>query len=294
MTTSSPSITLVQTTNAEFRAWGLAVSTALGAIGLTQTSDTGQINWTTVATPAGASASQGYEIWRFNDTLQATKPLFFKIEYGSGGAATSPAIWMTVGAGSDGAGTITGAAIMTRAQKTFNSGVATAFTSYFCYSTTLGALWFFIRGTNGQWMHAIMRTCDTDETPNSEGVHIGTSNTNYGGGSGTSYLWRYDTNVQLNPTGWWGIPGTASSMVTLNTGLDSAVFQFWAWVNKVVWFPGVLGCLNTDYGAFTTVLATPYTTQRTYIALTGNTASGGPTSTDNQGQAACKALWLWE
>jgi hypothetical protein len=97
-----------QATDAEFRAWGLAISTALAAVGLVKTADSGQIDWLTVLKPAGAGASQGYEIWRFNDALQATASVFLKIEYGSGTNLAYPSVWVTIGRGSDGAGTLTG------------------------------------------------------------------------------------------------------------------------------------------------------------------------------------------
>lgn len=94
-------------TDAEFRTWGGGVSAAIAAVGLVKTADTGQINWTTVLTPPGASTYQGYEIWRFNDSVQATAPIFFKLEYGSGSTTGRPAFRLTVGKGSDGAGTLT-------------------------------------------------------------------------------------------------------------------------------------------------------------------------------------------
>lgn len=94
--------------DAELRSWGSAVSAQLAACGLVQTADTGQINWATVTKPAAGATPAGYEIWRFNDALQATKPVFIKVEYGTGGAATFCAMWLTVGTGTNGAGTLSG------------------------------------------------------------------------------------------------------------------------------------------------------------------------------------------
>jgi hypothetical protein len=74
---------------------------------MVQTADTGQINWATVLKPTAINTKQGYEVWRFNDALHATAPLFVKFEYGSGGTAVVPAVWVTLGKGSDGAGAIT-------------------------------------------------------------------------------------------------------------------------------------------------------------------------------------------
>lgn len=96
------------TTDAEFRAFGSTINAQLAAMGLIQTADTGQINWVTVAKPAGANGNAGYEIWRFADALQATSPIFIKLEYGTGGISTCPGIWVTVGRASSGAGALVG------------------------------------------------------------------------------------------------------------------------------------------------------------------------------------------
>lgn len=98
----------INSSNALFRAWGSGISTALAAVGLVKTADTGQIDWATVVAAAPANTQQGYEIWRFNDSLQATAPIFLRIAYGSGSATAMPSLWFTIGKGSDGAGTITG------------------------------------------------------------------------------------------------------------------------------------------------------------------------------------------
>ncbi|MCB1713466.1 MAG: hypothetical protein KDH96_13660, partial [Candidatus Riesia sp.] len=66
-------------TDALFRDWGSKLSAAIQAVGLVKTGDTGQINWSTVTVGTGI---RGYEIFRFNDSLQATTPVFIKIEYG--------------------------------------------------------------------------------------------------------------------------------------------------------------------------------------------------------------------
>ena len=95
--------------DANFRTWGSYIAARLGAVGLVQTGDTGQINWTTVLAPTLASTFQGYEIWRFADTLQATAPVYIKIEYGSSTtSANNPGVRISFGSGSNGSGTLTG------------------------------------------------------------------------------------------------------------------------------------------------------------------------------------------
>lgn len=94
--------------DAAFRAWGGGLSAAFAAVGMVKTADTGQINWITVTAPVSGSTYMGYEVWRFNDSLQGTYPLYFKIEYGCATSATNPSWRWTIGKGSDGTGTITG------------------------------------------------------------------------------------------------------------------------------------------------------------------------------------------
>jgi hypothetical protein len=72
------------TLDSDFRSWGSGLSAQLAAIGLVKTSDTGQIDWTTVLKPTSSGQIRGFEIWRFNDALQATKPVFIRLDYGSG------------------------------------------------------------------------------------------------------------------------------------------------------------------------------------------------------------------
>ncbi len=110
MTTATTFANAAITNDATFRAWGTVVSAAFASAGLVQTSDTGQINWTTVLKPTAAITLAGYEIWRFNDSLQGTAPIFLKISYYSGQntSGNSPALRVTVGTGSNGTGAITG------------------------------------------------------------------------------------------------------------------------------------------------------------------------------------------
>lgn len=92
------------TSAATFRAYGLAISNAIAAAGWVKTADTGQIDWATVANP-GTNTVAGYEIWRMADSLQATRPVFMKVEYGRNQQG-GPGIWLTVGTATDGAGTL--------------------------------------------------------------------------------------------------------------------------------------------------------------------------------------------
>jgi hypothetical protein len=148
------------TTDAGFRVIGSNISSNLGSVNpgiLTQTADTGQANWAT-ATRAGVP----YEIWKFTDSIGT---LYFKIEYGA--VSTQFAMFLTIGTGSNGSGTITGI-LSTREQ--LNCGNApisttTPYSSFMC--CTNGALWLLagsgatitVSGTAPAFF-AFLRTCD--------------------------------------------------------------------------------------------------------------------------------------
>ena len=94
-------------TDANFRLWGKAISDQL-VTSWSLVPDSGDLDWTTITTPAAINTAQGYEIWKSNDAGGGLSNIYFKIEYGSGNNAANPSIWLTVGFASDGAGIITG------------------------------------------------------------------------------------------------------------------------------------------------------------------------------------------
>lgn len=172
MTTATTNTPVSNASSATFQAWITEMTTQLTAVGLTQTADTGQINPATVALPGTSPTVAGYQIWRFNDTLQATSPIFIKIEYGTGATVASPGIIISTGQGSNGSGTLTGT-LTTRAlltPNTLNSTVTNA-PAFWIYNATYGVLacaWKF--GVNSSNVSAsvpvggfiIERSCDTN------------------------------------------------------------------------------------------------------------------------------------
>ncbi len=102
MTASIWNSSFSNASDSAFRAWGSALASQItGSERLTQTADTGQINWSTVIAPS--SASGGYEIYSSSDVLTT---FYIKMEFGD--ASGTPKLWITVGTNTDGAGTITG------------------------------------------------------------------------------------------------------------------------------------------------------------------------------------------
>lgn len=108
MSAVSQGIVPLHGSDAQFQTWGAQVNAALTAAGLTNTSDTGQINWSTVVR-ATSNTDAGYEIWRLNDTLQASRPCFLKFRYGTTSSTDRPRLLVDIGEGSNGSGSLTGA-----------------------------------------------------------------------------------------------------------------------------------------------------------------------------------------
>jgi len=273
MTADSRSIFLVQTTDAEFRAWGSAINAALTAIGLVQTSDTGQINWTTVTRAVGSNTAQGYEIWRMNDTSQSTCPIYLKLEYGSGSAAANPSMWITVGTGSNGSGSITGTTIQARSQFANTSGADSApRTMYACAQD--GVFWIVLCGGAGTPLigagFGFSRFCNANGVANTDGGYLW-----YYGFNSTSpnhIIWYRPGSVvrTASPT----IPAIPSGGTSGVYGANVAVYESVAWSDRPCRVFGLLGAWRADFSPGATVVITAYGSSRTFIGLNGTRGPG--------------------
>jgi len=106
--TDSVNLKPSNSSSALFRLWAQFVEDTLVTTGgWVVTSDTGQLTIASATAPAALNTKVGYRVYRMADTLQATKPVFLRIDYGSSAATNTPGMWLTIGEGSDGAGTIT-------------------------------------------------------------------------------------------------------------------------------------------------------------------------------------------
>lgn len=93
------------------RATGAALRTMFETMGFVRTADTGQIDWTTVNSGGATNDVKGYEVWRFDDALQATRPVFFKVQYVNGisyGSGYALRVLIEFGTASNGSGTLSG------------------------------------------------------------------------------------------------------------------------------------------------------------------------------------------
>lgn len=289
------------TTDAKFRTWGLACSTALQACGLVKTSDTGQINWVTVTKPVATNTKAGYEIYRFSDTLQATKPVFIRIDYGSGAVASgnAPGTWITVGTSTDGAGTITG--LNTGTLQGYSNGNAptnTAMAYYFTHTSNGYALFQFGNGPSGvpgiqnAGFFVVARTVNKT-TGAATGDGVGLMRIAYAGGpSHLQYGLDFNTSTFFTGIG----PQTAlpTYSTSLSTASSTVVAKTYLMLSQLHGFSGTMSYFPFDTGAPTTFTASPFGTSHTYI--TWNSALTGSFYADlslaaNSTYIACATIW---
>lgn len=92
-------------TLANFKAWAQFISNFFTTAGWTQTTDTGQVNWSTIASVPTSSGTAVYEVWKSADAGSTACPIYIKVEYYS--SSNSPSTFFTVGTGNtDGAGNL--------------------------------------------------------------------------------------------------------------------------------------------------------------------------------------------
>jgi hypothetical protein len=108
----SNTLTFSTQTNAEVQANIQFIIDALTNGGWIQTSDTGQINVGSVTATNVNNHQYGYVVFRMNDALQTTAPVFIKIVFANGSNQLNSlgvfSVFLFIGQGSDGSGNLTG------------------------------------------------------------------------------------------------------------------------------------------------------------------------------------------
>lgn len=300
MTTSSTVVDFSSfTTDAKFRTWGAACKAGLAAAGFVQTSDTGQIDWTTVTKPVATNTVAGYEIWRFADALQATKPIYFKVSYGSGGVASgnSPSATVQVGTGSNGTGTITGNNV-TSAQG-YSGSTAPANTTGkvdFCFVSSIGyGLLNFgyslnSTGTLGGIPGGIFII---ERSKDSSGAATGSAVGLTAGTYASSLTWN-DRSVNFDTATTFATNrpihcGAPNVSYSLASGADVPLYRHYIGAGILYRAIGRLSYYGTDIADGTTFSTTAFgSTAHTYRAWT---PGGGA---DSSGSAAISLAWIWE
>ena len=254
-------------TDADFRAWGLAMSDAMTAVDLTKTADSGQIDWATVS-KASASSVAGYEIRYLDDSLHGTCPIYVKIEWGTGSSTSRPLMFLTAGTGSDGSGNITGTAILVRTQIGNNTaaGVINDFPGAACgvegaawvaWGSAGGAATAFLLGIG------IHRTCDPDGTPNANGAYL------WWVGSSSQYIGgRHYHRVGANAVTAYGVKGLGDgARDSLNRGNIVYTLPAMIFTDKPEPVVGLRGIYAYDFEYGTTFVQVVQGQARTFFPL---------------------------
>ena len=261
-------VTNTITTNAQFRTWGLIYAAKFASMGWVQSAEAGQIDWAAVATPGVINTVAGYEIWHFNDALQATVPIFLKIEYGAGAAVANGSLWITVGTGSTGIGGLTG--IVSTRQQVQCTATAGAISHYWSGDTNRGTI-AVVGAAAATSMHlGIERTVDNVGALTGEGILLVYRGTSAWG----QQAWNYATGPY---TATWelslGCMGAAVAPFGV-TGLQVAVYPVYH--NKGVFCNPGYNCMmyeNAVVGALATISFNVYGAAHTYVTL-GSTCFG--------------------
>jgi hypothetical protein len=257
------------TTDAAFRVWGLAYNSKLASMGLVQTADTGQINWTTVLAATLANTVQGYEIWRFADTLQATAPVFLKIEYGSGALASAGSLWVQLGSGSNGAGGLTG--VLSIRQQITAVATATAITHFWSGDTNRVAIAAVGAGATTSMLFSIERSVDAAGALTAEACLL----CYRGSGAWGQIAWNCVTGCP----GLWetSLGAMGAALAPFGTfGAQIAVYPVFH--NKGIFFPPGLNVMlyeNALVTALSPIAFTQYAATHTFMPL-GSTGFGSP------------------
>jgi hypothetical protein len=104
MATSQQFLVCDSSTLANFKQWAQAISAFFTTATWTQSTDTGQVNWSTISSVPGSGAYV-YEVWQPNDGLTN---FYVKVEYGNISGTNSPGLRLTISTSTNGAGTATG------------------------------------------------------------------------------------------------------------------------------------------------------------------------------------------
>jgi hypothetical protein len=262
------------TTDATFRAWGSAVSANLATVGLIQTADTGQIDWATVT--MGGAGVDGYEIWRFNDALQATAPVFMKIGYGNANLTTVPGVYLQVGTGSDGSGGLTGT-VTTGNPKVGYTNSGGSVTPKACAMAYNGGSFAFLGfeqtvAPNPQMFMAVSRT------DNSSGIYDGSglqvyyfANASYAVLTTQALNYPAATALTVASEGNYSFVPGSINLTTTQVGVNPQVYAHWASLPGTALIPGMVTVMATDVVANTTFsVAIAGATARTYLRLDAN------------------------
>lgn len=226
MTTFNQAVKTYVQSDAEFRTLYGYIRTALTNFGWVQTSDTGQVNPSTMTYPGSNNLDAGYECWRMNDSLQATRPFGMKIRPGRGTANGVMRIAVSFSMSNfTGSGTFEGTETTTHNQETCQApstraiGDTTQFNIWASGDTNRFVFAFFpdTLAAGFGTMLGIERTHNSDGSDNGNGItgYSAWFKQNINNWYGLQKPWADNgTNAfrtNNSAAGFWTFPGAAGS-----------------------------------------------------------------------------------
>jgi len=292
----------LQHTNAtDFRLWGKNFSDALSTSGLVQTADTGQIDWGTVPFPASGGTG-GYEMYAFTSAMQATRPYFLKVEYGtSWGYANRPRLSITVCTKTDGAGGVVGLYCGAESVNNRSILIPNASETFISHSADdqIAILWG-VRSASS-YPNACMgvligRPVDDAGLVVSDGLYLAFTEAN----SGASWNWaqfiQVPTLVQAVSNCSAGCQVIPGFVATTSRGLEIQTFRHFFSAGRPRNVPVCVSYLDAEMPPNSEFdLAVIPGVSRHYLALGGAawafSLGCGGASNDNQARAVLAVLW---
>jgi hypothetical protein len=323
------------TNDVTFNAWVARFVQALGDCGLTQTADTGQSTFNgspLVPLPGAIDTSAGYQIWTTPSLAGSPEnKLYLKFGFGTQNQTAKPAVFLEVGTGTDGAGTITGPAQDSHRADNFmecynvsNAGTTGPGPCYF--SSGDWGFWF-IFGQGGQnsssdisfGSAAVLRTVDGTGAASNDGYMIfgphGQSGTTIAVGQENNVAVQYMNPTSLSvhgylpsgisagvagPLAWLGggdgsVPATNPINTWVDANGDAAIFPIFCTAPHPAPTAAAVGW-QSDIPTFTTFSATPVgTTQRRYVSIAPlMLTTQTPTALDETYSGSVRYALPWE
>lgn len=260
---------MTNSTTPLWRAWVSFIDSMLTTGGWVNTTDTGQLTISTSTPAAGTNTKVGYRVYHMGDTLQATAPVFMRVDYGSGSAINTPSFWITLGTGSDGAGNIT-TVTFGPAQVQASTNGANACDSYGSADTNRLQLLMFVRsGANDLLIFSIERSKDSTGADTADGLMLAYNNVSNGVQT-MQYVVRAGGG---QPTGESGLSIVLSN-ISGTTGFGSNVgVALGQWFKGFAQQPGlgIIAVNSADYVAEAPITMSVYGTSHTFQL--GNSAA---------------------
>lgn len=287
-------------TLALFLAWAKPIADFLKASPcntmLTQTADTGQVNWASLASPPSASTFV-YEVYKFTDSYGTSlnPPMYLRVEYGSTSPVTGANMKFSFGTSTNGAGTLTG---LLSSGFTTSGGSGSNIVQYPTYLASDGT-YLTIALHNGwgnttgaqEALFCMERTRNADNTVNGDGLYFFCPSVSNGLATSGGAMYQCFSWAAATPA--WG--GVATGMPIAG---DTS-FANWAIGSTVYTAPHIpmaprpqqgqgtmlVGYRLADLVARSTFTQTVNGLQRVYLALGTSFPSGQCGSLINMGVA---------